>query len=99
MSKLSKEELLDEFKQMEIDEEEVYKGSLEVPGVNTKLMNQIHQKRKQAYQQIKELIKKPEVTEEWIKKKIDELWIEYEKGELDCEDFIRSLVEEIVHVS
>ena len=56
MSKLSKEELLEEFKQMEIDEEEIRKGVLEVPGVNIEKMNQIHKKRKQALQQIKELI-------------------------------------------
>ena len=57
MSKLNQEELLEELKQMEVDEEETHKGSLEVPGVNAKLMNQIHQKRKQAYQQIKEMLR------------------------------------------
>ena len=104
-NKLNQEELLEELKQMEVDEEEIHKGSLEVPGVNTKLMNQIHQKRKQAYQQTREVIQKPGVTEEWIKEKAIELINlvgyritgEYARHHLiSVQDFIRSLIKEIV---
>ena len=60
----------------------------------------------QAYKQIKEMIQKPQVTEEWIEEKAKDLHHEL-FGELDEEDyihggefldikqFIRSLVEEI----
>jgi len=105
MSKLSKEELLDEFKQMEVDEEEIRKGVLEVLGVNIEKMNQIHEKRKQALRQIKEMIRKPGVTEEWYEEKTKEM-IEiisnycFSVGELgnarpDAMNFIRKLVEEM----
>jgi len=49
---------------------------------------------KQAYQQIREMIQKPQVTEEWIKEKIAELndvWA----GKITEEDFIRSIIKEI----
>ena len=61
--------------------------------------------REQAYQQIKALIQKPEVTEEWINNFIEEKAIELnneillESWRKDyyimCKDFIRSLYEEI----
>ena len=100
MNKLSKEELLEEFKQMEVDEEEIRKGVLEVPGVNVEKMNQIHKKRKQALHQIRELTQKPEVNEEWIEEKATSFVKELaERGGAVSmnfvQDFIRSLVEEI----
>ena len=56
-------------------------------------------KDKQAYQQIKELIQKPEVTEEWVEEKANWLfkksWVPISIDR--AKDFIRSLVED-VHV-
>lgn len=56
----------------------------------------------QTYLQIVALIKKPEVTEEWLEEKAIELNNEILLGAwrkdyyIVCKDFIRSLVEEIV---
>ena len=89
MSKLSKEELLYWLSQARW---------YHPPG------DQKERKSNQAYQQIKEMIQKPEVTEEWVEEKANIL---YEKiTELNpslptysfleiAKDFIRSLVEEI----
>lgn len=53
----------------------------------------------QAYQQIRETIQRPEVTEEWIEEKTKELhfWTDWEEGLTyeEVEKFIRSLVKEI----
>jgi len=59
----------------------------------------------EAHLQIKEMIQKPEVTEEWIEKKARRLhemsWCGYTRDEIwviemkEAKDFIRSLVEEI----
>lgn len=61
----------------------------------------------QAYQQIEEMIQKPEVTEEWIEMKAKELRdlmihvlksyqeMSHKEGGDKLKDFIRSLVEEI----
>ncbi len=59
---------------------------------------------KQAYQQIKELIQKPKVTEEWIEEKARELGAYYPNetfGEAlsRCRKFILSLIEEILRVA
>ena len=66
-----------------------------------------HQPRcEQAYQQIREMIQKPEVTEEWIEEKAGELsemslyWDVDSKrtwniNKTEAKDFIRSLVEAI----
>ena len=51
----------------------------------------------QAYQQIRELVQKPEVTEEWIEEKANWLfkksWVPISIDR--AKDFIRSLIEEI----
>lgn len=63
----------------------------------------------QAYEQIKEMIQKPEVTEEWIKEKARELhemcsYADRTHGFMytisidSAKDFIRSLVESILHL-
>lgn len=73
MSKLNQEELLEELNQMEMEEEGTHKGTLQVSGVNTELMHQLHQKRKQAYQQIREMIeKKLTITTKDIREWADE---------------------------
>ena len=57
-------------------------------------------KYEQAHQQIKEMIQKPEVTEEWIEEKAKKICKVIEEHEVYMglpfwENFIRSLVEEI----
>ena len=89
----------------QIDEEEIHKGVLEIAGVNKEEMKQIHQKREQAHQQIKELIQKPQVTEEWIEEEAKKLLslmhqcthfsFNTPTGQEERKDFIRSLIEEI----
>ena len=93
MSKLSKEEFL--------------KHREQTMGHYAKAMMASDQ-LKQVYEQIKELIQKPEVTEEWIEekaKKMSNIVISFNilgsgtnwmANPLErCKDFIRSLVEEI----
>lgn len=33
--------------------------------------------------------------EKFIKKKVDEMWVEFEIAEIDCVDFVRSIIEEM----
>ena len=81
MSKLNQEELL---KELDWRWDVTYKD-----GKRIRLSQQ-------AYQQIKEMIQKPEVTEEWIEEKANKWWAHPYNQELeDMKDFIRSLVEEI----
>ena len=88
MTKLSKEELLSRL-------------SLWVSELKTSVgWDNIEE---QAYQQIKELIQKPEVTEEWIEEKARAMYqtsiiFPHNTPETivyKCKEFIRSLVEEV----
>ena len=51
-------------------------------------------KQERAYRQIVALIRKPEITEEWIEEKAKEL-CEQNYVDDEAKDFIRSLIEEI----
>ena len=82
MSKLSKKELLDWFYEVF---EEYTKNYIMKPLTRDA----------QAYQQIKEMIEKPKVTEEWIEEKAKEWGYWSERQRKIIKDFIRSLVEEI----
>ena len=102
MTDLKKEELLkilnEVFEARRMDLQSLF---YDIP---TKEFNERHRELRMAKKQIRELIQKPQVTEEWIEEKARELW---EKGVLyrkDAEnqavislgwakDFIRSLVE------
>ena len=95
MTKLKKEELLGWF------EDEVSRYAF-LQITHPHLAQKPTKKGQQAYQQIKEMIQKPEVTEEWIDKKARELNIQLDFPFKDrftfLRDFICSLVEG-VHVS
>jgi len=90
MSKLSKEELLGWLD--EVLEEYTKNYIIEPLSLDA-----------QAYQQIKEMLQKPEVTEEWIEKKANQVngiilklkYLGYAEKMRQIKDFIRSLVEEI----
>ena len=85
MTKLKREELLKEIKEI-FDH---YLGDLRDYPSEVIV--------KQTYQQIKELIQKPQVTEEWIGEKVTELfrWQAETRLPHECKDFIRSLIEEM----
>jgi len=90
MSKLNQEELLEELRQIKI-----YVQAWKM--LNPKKISWTS-RREQAYQQIREKIQKPKVTEEFIKGKATEVYnlLYYKSFNLDqVTDFIRSLVEEI----
>ena len=88
MSKLSKEELLRELREVfdyYLKDLRDYPSEIIV---------------KQAYQQIKEMIQKPRITEGWIEEKAFEVYDLVHKGEiLLVKKFIRSLVKEIQGVA
>lgn len=97
VKKLGEEELLEELRQIKICVQ-----AWEI--LNPKKVSWSG-KREQAYRQIKEMIQKPEVTEEWIEEKAREVHDKFLAVPDDCDykctamgiikDFIRSLVEEI----
>ena len=87
MSKLKEEELLEKLRK--------WKGQ-----VAWSSCWEIGDKR--AYRQIRKLIQKPQVTEEWIEQKaqevmfiVDDETITWSRKILNVRNFIRSLVEEI----
>ena len=98
MKKLSKERLGYLLAIME-------KNSIEYSVANNSYEIRLIPEIQQAYKQIKEMIQKPEVTEEWIEKKafrlfarllnINGAFLEAEGMRNAIKDFIRSLVEEI----
>ena len=85
MSKLNKRKLLERLKDWR---EEKY----------STFYTQWKDKDERAYQQIKEMIQKPEVTEEWYNEKVNEMeqvTIPIGSRKKDRKDFIRKLVKEI----
>jgi len=87
MSKLTKEELLELF-------DEVF--NIAISSASSVFAKEL----RQAFSQIREMIQKPEVTEEWIEEKAKELlsksfYLGIYKDINKAKDFIRSLVEEI----
>ena len=98
MTKLNQGELLEELRQIKICVQ-----AWEI--LNPKKVSWTG-KREQAYQQIKEMIQKPEITEEWIEEKamglITMVANLYPHEGSPCvipknkaKDFIRSLIEEV----
>jgi len=96
MSKLSKEELLKWL------EEEVSRYAF-LQTTHPYLAQKPIKKDEQAYQQIKEMIKKSEITEEWIEEKATKFLLsspgtytyQYQSQLNLVKDFIRKIVEEI----